>query len=72
MADNLAVKTNGNGSSHNGAQVWELTPAGLAALKACADDRCMHKNRIHSKIDGQCLGGTPLQPMSCECREFVV
>jgi hypothetical protein len=31
---------------------------------------CNHTQRIHSKKDGQCLGGTRESPMSCKCNNF--
>jgi hypothetical protein len=31
---------------------------------------CGHTWRIHSRKDGNCLGGTPDQPMECACEQF--
>ena len=59
----------------------DYTPAdndwvGVRPQQKCA---CGHQRRVHAvKRDsekniieyGQCLGGTPMQPMSCECTGF--
>jgi hypothetical protein len=37
-------------------------------MKDCA---CGHTYRIHSNVDGQCLGPTIKGPMTCLCEIFV-
>lgn len=56
----------------NGKAEWPSTGhVHLSALRECRDKNCTHRHRIHSNADGQCLGGTLENPMSCKCTGFI-
>jgi hypothetical protein len=59
-------------------QRYENTDVSLKALYKCA---CGHERRLHIVVKregrektaaqwGRCLGGTPQQPMSCDCELY--